>query len=131
MDGLAAARAIRELESAGHVLPELPSHHLPVSDKASNHVLPASSERLEHTAASAVVAETNADEQIDREMSKGQRRRVPIIAVTASATSEEEQACVAAGMDGFVTKPVSTAGLLAALRPYVRLKSLPPPATRK
>jgi len=41
--------------------------------------------------------------------------RVPIIALTASATRDEEERCRAAGMDGFLTKPVRLDTLGAAL----------------
>jgi len=42
-------------------------------------------------------------------------RRVPIIALTAHATTEDEQRCREAAMDGFLTKPVRPAQLLEAL----------------
>jgi CheY-like chemotaxis protein len=31
----------------------------------------------------------------------------PIVAITANALEEEEQRCLAAGMDAFMTKPIS------------------------
>jgi len=39
--------------------------------------------------------------------------RVPIIAMTAHALKEEEDRCMAAGMDDFITKPFLRANLLA------------------
>ncbi|MBK7951396.1 MAG: response regulator [Deltaproteobacteria bacterium] len=42
--------------------------------------------------------------------------RVPILALTAHATETQRQACLAAGMDGFVTKPVSVDALVGAIR---------------
>jgi two-component system, sensor histidine kinase and response regulator len=43
--------------------------------------------------------------QIRREETKG--AHVPIVAMTASAMSEERDRCLAAGMDDFISKPVS------------------------
>ncbi len=47
---------------------------------------------------------------------------IPIIALTANAFQEDVQACFDAGMDQFVSKPVSKATLVAAL-----MKALPSP----
>ena len=45
----------------------------------------------------------------------GPNRRTPVIALTASVTPSEVDACLAAGMDAFVMKPVETRELLAAM----------------
>ena len=46
-------------------------------------------------------------------------RRTPIIALTADADPEMRHTCLAAGMDGFVTKPLDRDRLNAALADLV------------
>jgi len=41
--------------------------------------------------------------------------RIPVIAMTASALIEDQQRCIAAGMDGFISKPLRAANLQQAV----------------
>jgi CheY-like chemotaxis protein len=42
-------------------------------------------------------------------------RRLPVFALTANAFEEDHAACLAAGMDGFLVKPLERAQLLEVL----------------
>jgi CheY-like chemotaxis protein len=48
-----------------------------------------------------------------------QRPRTPIVAVTANAMAGEDERCRAAGMDGYLSKPVSRSRLRAALQRWL------------
>ena len=47
------------------------------------------------------------------------RRRIPIVALTADAMPSDRERCLLAGMDGYVSKPVRSAELYAALEQTV------------
>jgi two-component system sensor histidine kinase/response regulator len=49
----------------------------------------------------------------DRERTAG--GHLPVIALTARSRQQDRERCLAAGMDGFLTKPVNTAALFAAI----------------
>jgi len=55
-------------------------------------------------------------------------RHVPIVAMTANALQKDRDACIAAGMDGYVSKPFSAEELSLALGPYTAPSA--PPASR-
>ena len=49
---------------------------------------------------------------------------IPIIAMTANAMAEDRERCIDAGMDDFVSKPISSATLAGALARWYRDESL-------
>jgi signal transduction histidine kinase/DNA-binding response OmpR family regulator len=57
-----------------------------------------------------------ATRQIRAAEAAGGGARTPIVALTANTASEDRDACVAAGMDGFVTKPLDRDRIAACLR---------------
>ena len=67
-----------------------------------------------------------ATRHIRRERKRG--RRPYIIALTAAALPEDEEKCMEAGMDDFITKPVRTPDLNTVLERYrlITEKPLPP-----
>jgi two-component system sensor histidine kinase/response regulator len=54
--------------------------------------------------------------RIIRELEAGSGWRTPIIAVTAGAMAGDREACLAAGMDGFVPKPIQSKTLVELMR---------------
>ncbi|WP_374594421.1 ATP-binding protein [Aquabacterium sp.] len=60
-----------------------------------------------------------ATRQIRVEQARARGRRVPIIALTASALEGDRDRCLAAGMDGHLSKPFRDHQLVALLTPYL------------
>ena len=54
-----------------------------------------------------------------REAAAGEGKRMPIVALTADALSGTEERCLAAGMDAYLTKPIDSKLLAAALDKFL------------
>jgi CheY-like chemotaxis protein len=54
---------------------------------------------------------------------------LPIIAVTAGAMPSQRELALAAGMNGFISKPFRLKGLVEALEPWLRSNPITPPET--
>jgi signal transduction histidine kinase/streptogramin lyase/ActR/RegA family two-component response regulator len=61
-----------------------------------------------------------------REKEAGTGRHLPILAITARATGDEETQAKAAGMDGFLRKPIRSAQLEAAMKSLLAAAERPP-----
>jgi PAS domain S-box-containing protein len=54
-----------------------------------------------------------------RKIGRSAGRQVPIVAMTANAQAEDRDACIAAGMDDYISKPVSMAALRAVVERWL------------
>jgi CheY-like chemotaxis protein len=61
-----------------------------------------------------------------RERERTAEGHLPVIALTARSRKEDRERCLAAGMDDFLTKPVSSAALFAAIDRLVPAPQVPP-----
>jgi signal transduction histidine kinase/DNA-binding NarL/FixJ family response regulator len=142
-----ASQALRSAGHAEHQVPDLAGRTLLlVEDNELNQIV--ASDYLRSTGARIVIAR-NGQEAVDQARQGGidlilmdiqmpvldgisatlairqlDSGGMPIIAMTAHALAEERARCLAAGMDDFVTKPVSPEALYAALEG--RLSGRPP-----
>ncbi|MEW6217909.1 MAG: response regulator [Thermodesulfobacteriota bacterium] len=64
-----------------------------------------------------------------RQLERATSRHVPIVAMTAAAMAEDQQRCLDAGMDDYLTKPVSLEAFQAILDRYLSRGPGPLPAT--
>jgi CheY-like chemotaxis protein len=64
---------------------------------------------------------------IRKEETNRDLRRRPIIAMTANALPEDQQRCITAGMDDYLSKPVKEADLIRMLDRWLRR----PPSTER
>jgi CheY-like chemotaxis protein len=54
-----------------------------------------------------------------RAREKGSGKRIPIVAMTAHAVKGDEEMCLDAGMDGYVSKPISRSQLFETIRKVI------------
>lgn len=57
--------------------------------------------------------------RILREREMGSKKHTPVVAVTAVSSAEHKEKAFAAGMDGFISKPVTRKKLYDAIKPFV------------
>jgi CheY-like chemotaxis protein len=64
-----------------------------------------------------------------REMEKGTDRHIPILALTAHAIKGDRERCLAAGMDGYVSKPINQEELFEQIESLIPFVPLAPVGT--
>jgi signal transduction histidine kinase/ActR/RegA family two-component response regulator len=66
-----------------------------------------------------------------RQATSAHSRHIPIIALTANVMAEDQAKCLAAGMDGYISKPIQMEALRAALQRWVGGRSPSPRIDRQ
>jgi two-component system sensor histidine kinase/response regulator len=85
-------------------------------------------------AATAAIRRLERDGAPQQRNSQGATRHVPIIAITANALQGDREACLAAGMDDYLSKPFSQQQLVGVVGQWLALPAvapLDPPVARK
>jgi len=108
MDGYEATREIRKLET---------------TDKASDHQLPLSSSA--QTQSSINNQQADSAKVANATTAGSTIQRVPIIAMTGHAVEGYREECLAAGMDDYITKPLTRKHFLATVEKWTGSSGLP------
>ncbi len=105
--------AVRMLEKGGH--------HVVVASNGKEALAALEKERFDVVLMDVQMPDMNGLEAAAaiREKEKRSGGHIPIIAMTARALENEREECLASGMDGCVTKPISANEFLNTLEEYV------------
>jgi DNA-binding response OmpR family regulator len=65
--------------------------------------------------------------QTIRNLESSRTARTPILALTAHALPEDQERCLAAGMDGYISKPIQARQLIDTVEAFLASSSSEPP----
>jgi CheY-like chemotaxis protein len=99
---------------ASRILKKL-GHHVEIAGNGAEAVAAVARGRFDVVLMDCQMPEVDGYEATTRIRAAERTGRLPIVALTASATVEDRERCLAAGMDDFVSKPVKVAELARAL----------------
>jgi len=110
----------RIAEYAENVGSRLGLHHAGAA--AADH---ADAQRAQRRAQRHTDGETDADAQRQEGVRRLSDAGIPVIALTADAMAEDRQRCLDAGMDDYLTKPLTPENLLAVLEKWLQCSARP------